>query len=112
MGRVWVVYVYRGRHLPTWQAGSQAVTPAFLDDLSETLDPVYIAGDLNVRPDRSDDANRQLRQLLEVYGFANPRTPVAAHSMSSRHDAIQRRHMSPCTTLVCPTTICFSGQCL
>jgi len=64
-----VVLIYR--------PGSEAVTSAFFDDLSEMFDrvagycdPVYIVGDLNVRLDRTDDASsQQLTELFEVYGF-------------------------------------------
>lgn len=76
-GRVRVVVVCRCPDLSTGP-GSEAVTSAFFDDLSETFDrvagycdPVYIVGDLNVRLDRTDDVSSQrLTELLGVYGFA------------------------------------------
>lgn len=75
--RVRVVVVCRCPDLSTGP-GSEAVTSAFFDDLSETFDrvagycdPVYIVGDLNVRLDRTDDVSSQrLTELLGVYGFA------------------------------------------
>ena len=71
-----------------YRPGSQAVTPAFFDDLSETLDrvasycdPVYIVGHLNVRLDRSDDASNVLgsseyywKSTGSLFVTSNPRT--------------------------------------
>ena len=82
-----------------YRPGLEAVTSAFFDDLSETLDRtagycdlVYIVGDLNVRLDRTDDASsRQLTELLKSMGSLSMkldrRTSVAVHSTSLRHDA-------------------------
>jgi len=48
--------------LLVYRPGSEAVTPAFFDEFADALDrvatfvdPVYVAGDLNVRLDRFDD---------------------------------------------------------
>ena len=83
--------------------GLEAVTSAFFDDLSETLDriagycdPVYIVGDLNVRLDRTDDASsRQLTELLEVYGFA-VRETGSTHVRGGTLDVVPtRRDLMP-----------------
>jgi exonuclease III len=58
--------------------GSDAVSSAFFDDLSDVLErvatlngPVVIVGDVNVRLDCVDDSNaRQFAELLDSYGFA------------------------------------------
>ena len=108
-----------------YRPGSEAVTAAFFDDLSETLDRVashneqiYVVGDLNVRLDRKDDvSSRRLAELFDSYGFVvcvdEPTHNLgfsAVFLTSLRHVVICRRHPSPYIMLGCQTTICFSGQ--
>jgi Endonuclease/Exonuclease/phosphatase family len=67
--RVAIAVIYR--------PGSHAVTSAFFDDLAAFLErlavfslPIFIAGDLNIRLDRSDDHHSvQLRSVFSAFGL-------------------------------------------
>jgi len=111
-----------------YHPGSEAVTPAFFNDLSETLDcvasyneQIYVVGDLNVRLDRKDDVSSQQRltELSDSYGFVvGLCVDEPTHNLGGildivenfQHVAICRYHPSPSTMLGCQTTICYSGQ--
>ena len=105
-----VVVIYR--------PGSEVVTSAFYDDLAEILDrvisysdPVYIVGDLNVRLDRSDEANsRLLTDLFEAYGFTvQPTEPT--HSRGGLLDVVATRR-DPTPPLVNVYDAGLSDHCL
>jgi hypothetical protein len=85
-----------------YRPGSEVVTSAFFDDLSETLDrvsgytePIYIVGDLNVRLDRGDDPDsRRLTELLDAYGFV-VRNNEPTHVLGGLLDIIATRRDLP-----------------
>ena len=85
-----------------YRPGSSAVQSAFFDELSAVLDvvaayqePIYIAGDFNIRLDRVDDPHTiHLHDIVESYGLAvRPTAPT--HRLGGTIDAvITRRDIS------------------
>ena len=57
---------------------------------------MFIVGDLNVRLDRTDDANsRQLTELLQVYGFAVGETDIThARDLTPSHVTVYDADLS------------------
>ena len=95
--------------LGVYRPGSQAVSDAFLDDLSAVLEqlavyncPVVVCGDFNIHVDRSDDKHAvQLLQLLQTFDMVQhvtEPTHIAGHTLDlviARQDtAIDRLHVA------------------
>jgi len=78
-----------------YRPGSSTVQQRFFEELATLVEqvatyqvPVYIAGDFNIRLDRSDDAHAaQLRQLVDCYGLLL-HDSVATHQLGDTLDAI------------------------
>lgn len=85
-----------------YRPGSDAVTPAFFDDLSDVMEcvaghvaPTYIVGDLNIRLDRCDDPNsRRLTNLFDAYGLVLHNTG-STHNLGGRLDVVATRRDLP-----------------
>jgi len=89
-----VVAVYR--------PGSAAITSSFFTDLSDVLDrtvtladPIYVAGDFNIRLDRSEDpSTRQFAELLTAYGLSC-RVTQPTHDRGGLLDVVATRDDLP-----------------
>ena len=81
-----------------YRPGSATVQQRFFEELATLMEqiatyqvPVYIAGDFNIRLDRSDDAHAaQLRQLVDCYGLLL-HDSVATHQLGGTLDAVITR---------------------
>ena len=110
--------------LSVYRPGSSAVTASFLSELGDLLDrfstfvePLVLAGDINIRLERSTDPHAvEFRELLDSYGLTQ-------HVQDVTHDeggillfltsfalaATYLHQKLPLATLVFLTTVCSDG---
>ena len=94
---------FAGIVITLYRPGSAAVLQSFFDELAAVLDrvatyqePLYVAGDYNIRLDRPDDPHAiQLRQLVESYGLLLHDTR-STHQLGGTLDAVVTRPDSGC----------------
>jgi hypothetical protein len=85
--------------LAIYRPGSEAVTASFFDELTDVLDriaamrePIFVAGDVNIRLDRLDDQNTcHLLNLFDCYGFMVHVAGVPTHDSGGSIDIVASR---------------------
>ena len=85
-----------------YRPGSEAVTSTFFDEFTDVLDravtfvdPVYVAGDINIRLDRADDASTiHLVEVLSDHGLAC-RVSSPTHDRGGLLDVVATRDDLP-----------------
>jgi hypothetical protein len=64
-----VLLIYRPGSITVWDTFDVELS-SLLDDLATLAEPVFVAGDFNIRLDRPDDTNiRRLSEMFEAYGL-------------------------------------------